>query len=169
MALRTYLLFCLIASLSSCSSYDKSGRTTFSRGLRRPDSVNRISGSGSAESSPSKNAVVTGVTGIEFAKRIVGGELIRAENGTLVVRATTAKDDLQPIGLTTDAIITASVLNKLGTQPRLKAHGFEVTSTNGVVSIHARSDSVDDAVAVINLTLTVPDVRQVIYAIPTRV
>jgi acyl-coenzyme A thioesterase PaaI-like protein len=167
MALRTYLLFCLIASLSSCSSYDKSGRTTFSRGLRRPDSVNRISGS--AESSPSKNAVVTGVTGIEFAKRIVGGELIRAENGTLVVRATTAKDDLQPIGLTTDAIITASVLNKLGTQPRLKAHGFEVTSTNGVVSIHARSDSVDDAVAVINLTLTVPDVRQVIYAIPTRV
>jgi osmotically-inducible protein OsmY len=79
-----------------------------------------------------------------------------------------AKDNLQPVGLTTDAIITSSVLSKLGTQPHLKADGFEVSSTNGVVSIHARNDSIDEAVAVINLTLTVPDVRQVIYAIPTR-
>jgi hypothetical protein len=38
-----------------------------------------------------------------------------------------------------------------------------------VVSIHARNDSVEDAVAVINLVLSVPDVRQVVYAIPTRV
>jgi osmotically-inducible protein OsmY len=112
---------------------------------------------------------MSGVTAGEFAKRIVGGELIRAENGTLVVRATAARENHQPIGLTTDAIITSSVLNKLGTQARLKADGFEVTSTNGVVSIHARNDSVDDAVAVINLALSVPDVRQVVYAIPTRV
>jgi osmotically-inducible protein OsmY len=129
--------------------------------------VSRTSGSGSAESSPTQNAVLSGATTGEFAKRIVGGELIRAENGALVVRATAAKDN-QPIGLTTDAIITSSVLNKLGTQPRLKANGFEVSSANGVVSIHARNDSIDDAVAVINLTLSVPDVRQVIYAIPTR-
>jgi hypothetical protein len=164
---RTKLLFGLIALLSSCASYDKAGRTTFSRGLRVPQTVSRTSGSGSAESSPTQNAVMSGVTTGEFAKRIVGGELIRAENGALVVRATAAKDN-QPIGLTTDAIITSSVLNKLGTQPRLKADGFEVGSTNGVVSIHARNDSIDDAVAVINLTLSVPDVRQVIYAIPTR-
>jgi hypothetical protein len=164
---RTKLLFGLIALLSSCASYDKAGRTTFSRGLRVPQTVSRTSGSGSAESSPTQNAVMSGVTTSEFAKRIVGGELIRAENGALVVRATAAKDN-QPIGLTTDAIITSSVLNKLGTQPRLKADGFEVSSTNGVVSIHARNDSIDDAVAVINLTLSVPDVRQVIYAIPTR-
>ena len=168
MALRTKLLFCLIAFLSSCASYDKSGRTTFSRGMRPPETVNRISGYGRAESTPSRKAVVTGLSPSQFAKRIVGGELIRAENGTLVVRATAAKDD-QPIGLTTDAIITSSILNKLGAELRLRAHGFEVTSANGVVSIHARSDSVDDAVAVINLTLTVPDVRQVIYAIPTVV
>lgn len=166
MALRTNLVFCLIASLSSCASYDKSGRTTLSRGLRAPETVNRTSGS---ESGSAQKAAASGVTASEFAKRIVGGELIRAENGTLVVRATAANDNLQPIGLTTDAIITSSVLNKLGTQPRLKAHGFEVSSTNGVVSIHARSDSIDDAVAVINLTLTVPDVRQVVYAIPARV
>ena len=169
MVLRPKLLCCLIALLSSCASQDKSGRTTFSRGLRVPETVSRISGSGSAESSPTQNAVMSGVTNGEFAKRIVGGELIRAENGTLVVRAVSAKDNLQPISLTTDAIIASSVRNKLGTQPRLKADGFEVTSTNGVVSIHARNDSVDDAVAMINLVLSVPDVRQVIYAIPTRV
>src|SRR5207244_219695 len=81
------------------------------------------------------NAVMSGVATGEFAKRIVGGELIRAENGTLVVRAASAKDNLQPISLTTDAIIASSVRNKLGTQPRLKAGGFEVTSTNGVASI----------------------------------
>jgi osmotically-inducible protein OsmY len=112
---------------------------------------------------------MSGVATGEFAKRIVGGELMRAENGTLVIRATAAKGDLQPVGLTTDAIITSSMLNKLGTHPRLKADGFEVSSTNGVVSIHARNDSIDDAVAVINLALSVPDVRQVVYAIPTRV
>jgi hypothetical protein len=168
MGLRTNLLFCMVASLASCSSYDKSGHTTFSRGLGVPETVNRTSGSGPAESRPTQNAVASGVTASEFARRIVGGELIRAENGTLVVRAAAAKDNLQPIGLTTDAIITSSVLSKLGTQPHLKADGFEVSSTNGVVSIHARNDSIDDAVAAINLALTVPDVRQVIYAIPTR-
>jgi hypothetical protein len=169
MVFRTNLLLCLITLLSSCASYDKWGRTTFSRGLRAPQTMSRTSVSGSAESSPTKNAVMNGVTAGEFAKRIVGGELIHAENGTLVVRATSARENHQPIGLTTDAIITSSVLNKLGTQARLKADGFEVTSTNGVVSIHARNDSVDDAVAVINLALSVPDVRQVVYAIPTRV
>ena len=166
---RTKLLFCLIALLSSCSSYDKPGGTTFSRALSLPETVRRTSGSGSAESSPTQNAVMSGVTASEFAKRIVGGELIRAENGTLVVRAAAAKDNLQPVGLTTDAIITSSVLNKMGSQPRLKARGFEVSSTNGVVSIHARNDSIDDAVAAINLALSVPDVRQVVYAIPARV
>lgn len=169
MVFRPKLFFGLIALLSSCTSDDKSGRTTFSRGLRVPQTMSRTSGSGSAESSPTQNAVMSGVTTGEFAKRIVGGELIRAENGTLVVRATSAKDSHQPIGLATDAIITSSVLNKLGTQARLKADGFEVTSTNGVVSIHARNDSVDDAVAVINLVLSVSDVRQVVYAIPARV
>jgi hypothetical protein len=169
MLLRTKPIFCLIALLSSCASYDKSERTTFSRGLRVPETVSRTSGSGSAEASPEQNAVVSRVTASELGKRIVGGELIRAEGGTLVVRAAVAKDNVQPVGLTTDAIITSSVLNKLGSQPRLKATGFEVSSTNGVVSIHARNDSIDDAVAVINLALSVPDVRQVIYAIPTRV
>src|SRR5258708_35747764 len=142
---RTKLLFCLIALLSSCSSYDKSGGTTFSRALRVPETVRRTSGSGSAESSPTQNAVMSGVTTGEFAKRIVGGELIRAENGTLVVRAASAKDSHQPIGLATDAIITSSVLNRLGTQPRLKADGFQETSTGAAASIHARHDSVDDA------------------------
>jgi osmotically-inducible protein OsmY len=169
MVLRIKLLFCLTALLSSCASYDKSGRTTFSRGLRVPETVSQTSGSGSAESSPTQNAVMSGVTASEFAKRIVGGDLIRAENGTLVVRARSARDNPQPIGLTTDAIITSSIMNRLGTQPRLKADGFDVTSTNGVVSIHARNDSADDAVAVINLALSVPEVRQVVYAIPTRV
>ena len=131
--------------------------------------MRRTSGSGSAESSPTQSAVMSGPTASEFAKRIVEGQLIRAENGTLVVRATATKDNLQPVGLTTDAIITSSVLNKIGNQPRLKASGFEVSSTNGVVSIHARNDSIDDAVAAINLALSVPDVRQVVYAIPARV
>jgi osmotically-inducible protein OsmY len=166
---RTKLFFCLIALLSSCTSYDKSGRTTFSSGLKAPETMRRTSGSGSAERRPTQNAVMSGVATGEFAKRIVGGELMRAENGTLVIRATSAKDNLQPVGLTTDAIITSSVLNKLGTHPHLKADGFEVSSTNGVVAIHARNDSIDDAVAVINLALSVPDVRQVVYAIPTRV
>ncbi|HEX3445820.1 MAG TPA: hypothetical protein VHS80_13975 [Chthoniobacterales bacterium] len=166
---RTKLFFCLIALLSGCTSYDKSGRTTFSSGLKAPETVRRTSGPGSAERRPTQNAVMSGVATGEFAKRIVGGELMRAENGTLAIRATAAKGDLQPVGLTTDAIITSSMLNKLGTHPHLKADGFEVSSTNGVVSIHARNDSIDDAVAVINLALSVPDVRQVVYAIPTRV
>jgi hypothetical protein len=169
MGARANIFLCLVAFLSSCSSYDKSGRTALSRGLRAPEIVNRTSGSGSAESSPYQSAIGHGVTASEFARRLVGGELIRAENDTLVVQAAGTKGNLQPIGLTTDAIITASVLNKLGTQARLKADGFEVSSTNGVVAIHARNDSIDDAVAAINLTLTVPDVRQVIYALPTKV
>jgi osmotically-inducible protein OsmY len=161
------IFLCLIILLSGCASNDKSERTTFSRGLRVPETVKHTSGS--AESSPQQKPVGNTVSSSEFAKRIVGGELLRADSGTLVVQATSARDNLQPIGLTTDAIITSTVLNKLGTQPRLKASGFEVSSTNGVVSIHARNDSIDDAIAVINLALTVPDVRQVIYALPTRV
>src|SRR6266403_1760501 len=113
---RTKLLFCLIALLASCSSYDRSGGTTFSRALRAPKTMRRTPGSGSAENSPTQNAVMSGATTSEFAKRIVGGELIRAENGTLVVRATATKDNLQPVGLTTDAIITSSVLNKIESQ-----------------------------------------------------
>jgi hypothetical protein len=141
--------------------------SSFSRALRTPQTVRNTSNPDST-GSDTHNAVTGGNASDEFARRIVGGKLVRSENGTLVVQASGAEGNLQPIGLTTDAIITSSVLNKLGTQPRLKADGFEVTSTNGVVSIHARNDSIDDAVAVINLILTVPDVRRVVYALPTR-
>jgi len=165
MGLRTNILFSLMVFLPSCSSYDKSSHTAFDRAFRVPDTVRRTSGE---EGNPQQSTVAGGVTTGEFAKRIVGGELIRAESGTLVIRAAAARGNLQPIGLTTDAIITSSLLNKLGSQPRLKADGFEVSTSNGVVSIHARNDSIDDAVAMINLALTVPEVREVVYAIPTR-
>jgi osmotically-inducible protein OsmY len=139
--------------------------SSFSRALRTPQTVRNTSNPDST-GSDTRNAAAS--TSDDFARRIVGGKLVRSENGTLVIQASGTEGNLQPIGLTTDAIITSSVLNKLGTQPRLKADGFEVTSSNGVVSIHARNDSIDDAVAVINLILTVPDVRRVVYELPTR-
>jgi osmotically-inducible protein OsmY len=166
MGLRTNILFSLMVFLPSCSSYDKSRQISFGRAFRVPDTVSRTSGE---QGNAPQSTVAGGITAGEFARRIVGGELIRAESGILVIRASGAKDSLQPIGLTTDAIITSSLLSKLGSQPRLKADGFEVTTSNGVVSIHARNDSIDDAIAMINLALTVPDVREVVYAIPTRV
>jgi hypothetical protein len=169
MGLRANLIIWLLASLSGCSSFGRSEHSTaFSRALSTPRTVQHMSGPSSNETG-SQNAVAGGITSNDFARRIVGGELIQSENGTLVVQANGAKGNLQPVGLTTDAIITSSVLNKLGTQPQLKAGGFEVSSTNGVVSIHSRNDSIDNAVTAINLILTVPDVRRVVYALPTRI
>ena len=104
-----------------------------------------------------------------FAQWIQGGTLVRYEPGLIVVRAMTTPDSLQPIGLTTDAIITSSVISKIAGQTKLRSQNFEVKANNGILSIRAKKESAEDAIVLINLALSVVDVRQIIYTMPTSV
>jgi hypothetical protein len=114
----------------------------------------------------SNNQSLTDTTATNLPDRIIGGKVIRNESGMIVVQSSGAFDSLRPIDLTTDAVITSSLLSKIATQPRLRGTGLDVKSNAGVVSIHAPQPSLDDAVTIINLALSVPEVRQVVYRMP---
>jgi hypothetical protein len=105
----------------------------------------------------------------DFSQRLQGGILLRFELGLIVVKPTTPPDTLQPTALTADAIITSSVRSKIAGQSQLLPRNFEIQSDDGVVTIHARGESLDQAAEVINLALGVPDVRQVVYTMPSSV
>ena len=119
---------------------------------------------------PSSNeTVLHGLTLANFSDRIVGGQVIEAGNDQIVVEAKSGKPNTDPVALTNDAIITTSIRARIAQESKLKAEDFQVTSSDGIVSIRARQDSLEDALSVINLTLTVPDVREVVYLLPARV
>jgi osmotically-inducible protein OsmY len=95
--------------------------------------------------------------------------LVRFESGLIVVNPADLPGPLQPTALTTDAIITSSVKSKIADQAQLRSRNFEVRTDDGVVTIRAHEESLEDAALVINLALGVPDVRQIVYTMPTSV
>jgi len=116
-----------------------------------------------------KSAGVAVTTETDFSRRLQGGILLRFESGLIVVKPTDLPASLQPTSLTTDAIITSSVKSKIADQSQLRTRNFEVRTDNGVVTIRAQEESLEDAALVINLTLRIPDVRQIVYAMLTSV
>jgi hypothetical protein len=105
----------------------------------------------------------------DFSRRISGGTVIRFDFGLIVVQAPEQPESLQPTAFTTDAIITSSVRSKIAAQPQLQSLNFRVRTDAGVVKIYAPGQSLDQAAAVINIALTVPDVRQIVYTMPSSV
>ena len=110
-----------------------------------------------------------GLSLANFYQRIIGGQVVEASNDQIVVEAKADKPNSDPVALTNDAIIATSVRAKIARESKLKDRDFQVTSSDGIVSIRAHQDSLDDALSVINLTLAVPDAREVVYILPTRV
>jgi hypothetical protein len=103
----------------------------------------------------------------EFSERLQGGVVLRFDFGLIVVDPI-APPGSQPTALTTDAIITSSVRSKIAAQSELAAQHFEIQTDAGVVTIRAKGASLEQAAAVINLTLGVPDVRQIVYTMPAN-
>jgi hypothetical protein len=104
----------------------------------------------------------------DFSQRLAGGILRHFEFGLIVVDSTTP-GTLQPTGLTADAIITSSVRSKIAGQSQLPPGDFEIQTDDGVVTIRSKEESLDQAAAVINLALCVPDVREIVYTMPSSI
>jgi hypothetical protein len=100
---------------------------------------------------------------VDFSRRIRGGILLRFDFGMIVVQPTEHPESLQPTAFTTDAIITSSVRSRIAAQPQLESQNFRLQTDDGVVKIYATEQSLDQAAAVINIALSVPDVRQIVY------
>jgi BON domain len=103
----------------------------------------------------------------DFSQRLQGGILVSFEFGLIVVKSTAPQKSLQPTALTTDAIITASVRSKIAGRSQLPPRDFEIQTDDGVVTIRAKGESLDQAAEVINLALGVPDVRRIVYTMPS--
>ncbi len=116
-----------------------------------------------------KSAGVAETTETDFSRRLHGGILLRFESGLIIVKPTDLPVSLQPTALTTDAIITSSLKSKIADQSQLRTRSFEVQTDNGVVTIRANEESLEDAATVINLALGIPDVRKIVYAMLTSV
>jgi hypothetical protein len=135
----------------------------------------KLARSSGTEVHPSPLSSATNDTGLRglslanFYEGIVGGQVVEATKDQIVVEAKESKPGSDPVALTNDAIITTSVRARIAREPKLRNKDFQVTSNDGVVSIRTQQDSLDDALAVINLALGVPDVREVVYILPTRV
>jgi hypothetical protein len=108
-------------------------------------------------------------TQADFSERLQGGMLLRFEFGLIVVKPTAPPGSLQPTALTTDAIITSSIRSKIAGLSQLVPGNFEIQTDAGVVTIHSKGDSLDQAAEVINLVLGVPDVREIVYTMPSSV
>ncbi|HYY26509.1 MAG TPA: BON domain-containing protein [Chthoniobacterales bacterium] len=102
----------------------------------------------------------------DFSSRLQGGELLRFDFGLIVVQPTKLPESAQPTAFTADAIITSSLKSKIAAQAQLQSENFDIETDNGVVKIHAKEDSLDQALEVINIALTVTGVRQIIYTMP---
>jgi BON domain len=103
----------------------------------------------------------------DFSQRLAGGILRHFEFGLIVVDSAAAPGTLQPTGFTADAIITSSVRSKIASQSQLPPGDFEIQTDDGVVTIRSKDESLDQAAAVINLALCVPDVREIVYTMPS--
>ena len=105
----------------------------------------------------------------DFSERLQGGVLLRFEFGLIVVKPTAPAESLQPTALTTDAIITSSVRSKITSQSHLPPGNFQIQTDDGIVTIHAKGESLDQAAEMINLALGVPDIRQIVYTMQSSV
>jgi hypothetical protein len=106
---------------------------------------------------------------VDFSQRLQGGVLLRFEFGLIVVKPTAPAESLQPTALTTDAIITSSVRSKITSQSHLPPGNFQIQTDDGIVTIHAKGESLDQAAEMINLALGVPDIRQIVYTMQSSV
>jgi hypothetical protein len=174
MAVRIYswALIPIIFLLFGCASSGTGPKTSSSQKFHSPAKVTPASGT-EAHPSPISPAVgdtaFRGLSLANFYQRIIGGQVVEASNDQIVVEAKATKPNSDPVALTNDAIIATSVRARIARNPKLKDTDFQITSNDGILSIRAQQDSLDDAVSVINLALTVPDVREVVYILPTRV
>jgi hypothetical protein len=167
----SWTLIPLIFLVFGCASPGTGPKSSSSQIFHGPAKVTPTSGS---EVHPSPIPAVGvdtahGLSLANFYERIVGGQVVEASTDQIVVEAKSAKPNSDPVALTNDAIIATSVRARIAGEPRLKKDQFQITSNDGIVSIRAQQNSLDDALSVINLTLTVPDVREVVYILPTRV
>jgi hypothetical protein len=165
-------LIALLVSLCGCSSIGTGPKSSSSQTIGGSAKVARTSGTEVHPSPLSSAANETGFRGLSLAnfyERIVGGQVVEASKDQIVVEAKASKPAADPIALTNDAIITTSVRARIAREAKLRNKDFQVTSNDGVVSIRAQQDSLDDALTVINLALGVTDVREVVYILPTRV
>ena len=154
-----------------CASPGTGPSSSLSQGARSPEPVRHVSGAPAAPYPiplPRGASASSGLTLSNVSSRVVGGQVVEANSDEIVVEAKDSKPSSDPVALTNDAIITTSIRSRIARQKGLKGNDFQITSTNGVVSIRAQEDSLEDAVSVINLTLTVPDVRQIVYVLPMR-
>jgi len=162
----------MIFLLFGCASSGTGPRTSSSQKFHSPAKVTPTSGT-EAHPSPISPAVgdtsFHGLSLANFYQRIIGGQVVEASNDQIVVEAKADKPNSDPVALTNDAIIATSVRARIARESKLKDRDFQVTSNDGIVSIRAQHDSLDDALSVINLTLAVPDVREIVYILPTRV
>jgi BON domain len=174
MAKKTLLLSLgplILIILCGCASPGTGPSYSLSQGTRPPQTVRHVSGATARPypiQSSQENSASSGLTLSNISSRIMGGQVVEANNDEIVVQAKDSKPSSDPVALTNDAIITTSIRTRIARQPRLKSGDFQITSTDGVVSIRSQADSLEDAVSVINLTLTVPDVRQIVYVLPMR-
>jgi hypothetical protein len=168
----SWTLIPIIFLLFGCASSSTGPKTSSSQKFHSPVKVTTTSGT-EAHPSPISPAIgdtaFHGLSLANFYQRIVGGQVVEASNDQIVVEAQAGKPNPDPVALTNDAIIATSVRAKIAGNPKLKNRDFQVTSNDGIVSIRAQQDSLDDALSVINLTLAVPDVREIVYILPTRV
>jgi PBP1b-binding outer membrane lipoprotein LpoB len=165
-------LIALLASLCGCSSIGTGPKSSSSQTFGDSAKVARTSGTEvhpSPLSSATNEPGFRGLSLANFYERIVGGQVVEATKDQIVVEAKASKPASDPVALTNDAIITTSVRARIAREAKLRNKDFQVTSNDGVVSIRAQQDSLDDALAVINLTLGVTDVREIVYILPTRV
>jgi hypothetical protein len=161
----------ILSLLFGCASPGTGPSYSLSQGTRAPEPVRHVSGTPARPYPiplPKDNSPSSGLTVSNISGRIVGGQVVEATSDEIVVQAKDSKPSSDPVALTNDAIITTSIRTRIAAQRRLKGSDFQIASTNGVVSIRAHEDSLEDAVSVINLTLNVPDVRQIVYILPIR-
>ena len=59
-----------------------------------------------------------------------------------------------------------AVRSRIAGESELPPQNFEIQTDAGIVTIHAKAVSLDQAAKVINLALSVPDVRQIVYRMP---
>jgi hypothetical protein len=102
----------------------------------------------------------------DFSRRLQGGDLLRFDFGLIIVQPTGRPESRQPTALTADAIITSCLKSKIAVQAQLQGRNFDIETDNGVVKIHAKEQSLERALAVINIALAVTGVRQIIYTMP---
>jgi hypothetical protein len=123
-------------------------------------------------SSPPRGStrVLTGASVLDNAasdlgQRIVGGTVIRNDSGIIIVEPEKSIDDGNS-SLTADAVLISSLRAKISSEAKLRSEEYNVQVNDGIVSIHATNPSLEDAITVINLALSLADVREIVYVMP---